>query len=290
MSVRPLALYTLVCAIALSAFALGGEEQTLRARLAGLHVSAHQGGYQFADSNTIERFRKAVKQGADIVETDLQVSSDGVPFMFHDSYLDPDTDCTGLVSAASAAKIERCTLNGLHHGAQPFEAALIWSGGKVVIDAEFKTPDVIKPAIDLVRKYGAYEWVYFQTGEGTQLYEMARAYDPYVALEAVPSGKTAQSTLDSLLARGDPRLISVQIHPDIATTANLAAIARSGKLISADAFRFGTEFRWGLWPFRTAFCSGVYQLGVNIAISNVPDSCAAQRANAGKLLSISLTR
>ena len=79
-------------------------------------------------------------------------------------------------------------------------------------------------------------------------------------------------------------------HPDIATSQNLAAIARSGKLISADAFRFGTERRWGIWPFRTAFCSGVYQLGVNIAISNVPGHCAAQRDDAAKLLSITLTR
>jgi glycerophosphoryl diester phosphodiesterase len=291
MSGSSLAIYTLLCAIAAPlGLARAGEGVTLRERLAGLHVGAHQGGYQFADSNTIERFEKAAAQGADIVETDLQVSSDGVPFLFHDAYLDPDTECSGLFSSATAAKIEGCKLVGLDHGAQRFEAALAWSRGRVVIDAEFKTPAAIRPAIDLVRRYSAYEWVYFQTGEGTDLYDRARAYDPYVALEVVPAGKSAQATLDSLLARGDPRLISVQIHPDIATSANLAAIARSGKLISADAFRFGTEHRWGIWPFRTAFCSGVYQLGVNIAVSNVPESCAAQRESAGKLLSISLTR
>src|SRR5262249_40065606 len=157
----------LVCAIAAPwGFARAGENATLRERLAGLHVSAHQGGYWFRNSNTIERFGKAVSAGADIVETDLQVSKDGVPFLFHDSYLDPDTECSGPFSAALAVRIEQCTLKGMHHGPQPFEDALIWSQGKVVIDAEFKTPEVIKPAIDLVRKYSAYEWVYFQTGEG----------------------------------------------------------------------------------------------------------------------------
>jgi glycerophosphoryl diester phosphodiesterase len=292
MSASSLAVYALVCAVAWPwAFARAGEGLTLRERLSGLRVGAHQGGYQFADSNTIERFEKAAAQGADIVETDLQVSSDGVPFLFHDAYLDPDTECKGRFSDATAATIEHCNLVGLAHGAERFEAALAWSHGRMVIDAEFKTPAVIKPAIDLVRKYSAYEWVYFQTGAGTKLYEQARAYDPYVALEAVPMGTNAQVTLDSLLARDDDRLISVQVHPGIATSQNLAAIARSGKLISADAFRFGTEHRWGLWPFRTAFCSGVYRLGVNIAVSNVPGSCAGQRdAARSTVLSLSLTR
>jgi glycerophosphoryl diester phosphodiesterase len=293
MSGSSLAIYTLLCAIGAAPWGLAraGEELTLRERLAGLRVGAHQGGYQFADSNTIERFEKAAAQGADIVETDLQASSDGVPFLFHDAYLDPDTECSGRFASAPAAMIEACNLVGLKHGAQRFEDALAWSRGRIVIDAEFNTPDVIRPAIDLVRRYAAYEWVYFQIGEGEEFYDQARAYDPYVALEAVPAGKEAQSTLDHLLARNDPRLISVQIHPDLATSANLQAIARAGKLISADAFRFGTEHRWAFWPFRTAFCSGVYRLGVNIAVSNVPDSCAAQRNGlGGQFLSISVTR
>jgi glycerophosphoryl diester phosphodiesterase len=267
------------------------EERTLRDRLAGFHVSAHQGGYQFSDSNTVERFAKAEAEGADIVETDIQVSSDGVPFLFHDAYLNPDTVCSGPFSSTSAATIEHCTLVGLRHGPEHFEEALAWSRGRVVIDAEFKTPAAVRPAIDLVRKYGAYEWVYFQTGDGTQLYDEARAYDGYVALEAVPSGDTAQLTLDHLLAHDDPRLISVQVHPDLATSLNLVTIARAGKLISADSFRFGTEHRWGIWPFRAAFCSGVYQLGINIAVTNVPGGCAAQRdAARSQFLSFSFTR
>lgn len=284
--------YTVLCAVftLCAADRSFGEERTLRERLAGFHVGAHQGGYQFSDSNTIERFQKAEAEGADIVETDIQVSSDGVPFLFHDAYLNPDTACSGPFSSTSAAVIEHCNLVGLHHGAERFEQALAWSRGRVVIDAEFKTSAAIRPAIDLVRKYSAYEWVYFQTGDGTQLYDEARAYDPYVALEVVPSGKDAQLTLDRLLAHDDPRLISVQLHPDLATSVNLVTIARAGKLISADSFRFGTEHRWGIWPFRAAFCTGVYQLGINIAVTNVPDACVVQRdAARAQFLSFSFT-
>ena len=230
------------------------------------------------NSNTIDRFEAARRAGADIVETDLQLSKDGVPFLFHDTKLDRATTCRGSFSSFSARALAGCRLHHLSHGPERFEALLQWSQGRVLIDAEFKSRAVVRPAIDLVRRYGAYEWVYFQIGTGTELYDEARAYDGYVALEAAPAGREGQSTLDRLLALPDSRLISIQLHPDLATSSNLDAIERSGRLAAADGFRFGTERRWAIWPLeRVAFCTDLYRRGIDIAVTNVPDSCAAQR-------------
>jgi glycerophosphoryl diester phosphodiesterase len=287
-------IYTLSCLIAGTALCSSARADgpTLVARLSGLRVCAHRGGYWFADSNTIERFEKAARQGADIVETDLQVSADGVPFLFHDTDLSPATTCRGRVSSFSAAAIDHCRLHGLPHGPERFEAALDWSKGRVVIDAEFKTPEAIRPAIDLVRSHSAYEWVYFQVGYDQRLYDAARAYDRYVALEAAPRGPDAQLTLDHLLAIRDPRLVSLQLHPDLATRSNIEAIRDSGKLVAADAFRFGTEYRWAIWPFRrVAFCSDLYERGIGVVITNVPGSCAEQRnAASARPLELKLAR
>jgi glycerophosphoryl diester phosphodiesterase len=275
--------YTLLCLAIAAALCTParGDDRTLIDRLSGFRVCAHRGGYSYADSNTIARFATALRQGADVVETDLQVSSDGVPFLFHDTDLSRATNCRGSISAHSASSIEQCRLRGLAQGPDRFEAALQWSQGRIVIDAEFKSPMVVRPAIDLVRRYSAYEWVYFQVGESQRLYDEARAYDAYVALEAAPQGRGDQLTLDRLLALRDPRLVSVQLHPDLATPANLEAIRRSGKLASADAFRFGTERRFAIWPFhRVAFCAELYRLGINIAVTNVPESCAEQKTAA----------
>ena len=272
-------LYTFLCLsiVSLSA-AAGADQPTLVDRLSGSRVCAHRGGYSFPDSNTIERFAKAARQGADIVETDLQLSADGVPFLFHDTKLDPATICRGPVSAFPADAIDHCRLHGLSHGPERFESALQWSRGRIVIDAEFKSPEVIRPAIDLVRRYSAYEWVYFQVGYRMDMYREARAYDPRVALEAAPRGPSAQLTLDRLLQLRDPRLVSVQLHPDLATSSNIEAIRRSGKLVAADGFRFGTEYRWVIWPFRrVAFCSDLYRRGIGVVVTNVPASCAEQR-------------
>lgn len=255
-----------------------GDDRTLIDRLSGFRVCAHRGGYSYADSNTIARFGTALRQGADIVETDLQASSDGVPFLFHDTDLSPATNCHGPISEYSASRIELCRLRNLTQSPERFETALQWSRGRVVIDAELKSPKVVRPAIDLVRRYDAYEWVYFQVGAGVRLYDEARAYDGYVALEAAPRGRDAQLTLDRMLAIRDPRLVSLQLDPDLATQPNLEAIQLSGKVASADAFRFGTERRFSIWPLqRIAFCARLYRLGINIAVTNVPESCAEQR-------------
>jgi glycerophosphoryl diester phosphodiesterase family protein len=274
---RLLAIGCLVIGAGFSAEAQA-EEPSLLERLIGFHVCAHRGGYWFANSNTIERFEAARREGVDVVETDLQLSRDGVPFLFHDSTLDRATTCRGPFSSYSARALAGCRLHHLAHGPERFEAALQWSQGRVMIDAEFKSRAVVRPAIDLVRRYAAYEWVYFQVGARPELYDEARGYDGYVALEAAPRGRTGQSTLDHLLALPDPRLISVQLHPGLATTANIDAIHRSSRLAAADGFRFGTERRWAVWPFqRLAFCTDLYRLGVDIAVTNVPDSCVEQR-------------
>jgi glycerophosphoryl diester phosphodiesterase len=267
-------------------FALGAllcaqakAEPTILERLNGARVCAHRGGgYGHVDANTIERFDMAVRDGADVVETDLQLSLDGVPFMFHDDDMEPNTTCFGHVEGLTAKAIEHCRLHTLRHGPQRFEDALRWSQGRVVIDAEFKTLDVIRPAIDLVRRYGAYEWVYFQVGYQQRFYDEARAYDPRVALEYAPRGPDSQLVLDRLLQVRDPRLISVQLHPELASESNIQAIRRSGKIVSADGFRFGDERQWNWWPFPTvAFCTDLYQRGINVVITNLPASCARQR-------------
>jgi len=50
-------------------------------------VIAHRGARAFAPENTIEAFDKAFVIGADAVELDVQLSADGVPFLWHDSDL-----------------------------------------------------------------------------------------------------------------------------------------------------------------------------------------------------------
>lgn len=50
-------------------------------------VFGHRGACGYCVENTISSFNKAVEQGADGLETDVYVTTDGIPFLFHDSTL-----------------------------------------------------------------------------------------------------------------------------------------------------------------------------------------------------------
>lgn len=58
---------------------------------------AHRGYSGKFDENTIIAFKKAIEYGADGIETDIQLSKDGVPVIIHDETLDRTTNGQGFV-------------------------------------------------------------------------------------------------------------------------------------------------------------------------------------------------
>jgi glycerophosphoryl diester phosphodiesterase len=278
----------MLCGLLIAIGVLGGAhsvaapplQPTLRERLAGLRVVAHRGGRGFYDSNTIARFEKTRQQGVDAIETDLRLSADGVPFLFHNRTLGHTTNCQGPIDALPAAAIERCQLKGLGQSPDTFEEALRWSAGRVVLNVEFKTLASIAPAIELVRKYDAYEWVIFQVQSRSAAYQIARSQDPRVALLAAPRGPNADAQLADLLALHDEQLVVIELHPELLTRENLERIRSAGKLASINAWYLGRErtSALGIWPFvRVAACTQAFASGVTIAVTNVPEDCLRQR-------------
>jgi glycerophosphoryl diester phosphodiesterase len=83
-----------------------------------LDFHAHRGGgltngRPAALENALSTFKTAPKRGADVVELDVHVSKDGVPFVIHDGTLDRTTDCEGPVGDASADKLDTCHVDAL---------------------------------------------------------------------------------------------------------------------------------------------------------------------------------
>lgn len=78
-------------------------------------VIAHQGGDGLWPGNTMFAFQKAADLGADVLEMDLHVTSDGVLVLMHDETVDRTTDGSG--------EIESITLNEM----KTFDAGYDWS-------------------------------------------------------------------------------------------------------------------------------------------------------------------
>jgi glycerophosphoryl diester phosphodiesterase len=67
---------------------------------------AHRGNRVACPENTLASFRRALSDGADVLETDLHVSSDGVFVCIHDATLDRTTDGRGPVESRTIAELK----------------------------------------------------------------------------------------------------------------------------------------------------------------------------------------
>ena len=78
---------------------------------------AHRGNRSRFPENTPAAFRQAIADGADIVETDLHVSSDGAFVCIHDATLERATGLRGAVGDMTLAQLK--SLPGGEEGAMP---------------------------------------------------------------------------------------------------------------------------------------------------------------------------
>jgi glycerophosphoryl diester phosphodiesterase len=70
-------------------------------------VFAHRGGCALGPENTVPTFERGLAAGADGLEMDVRLSSDGLVVVCHDGTLDRTTDATGRLNKYTAAELSR---------------------------------------------------------------------------------------------------------------------------------------------------------------------------------------
>ena len=96
-------------------------KQALRNRPRPL-VMAHRGNSVRCPENTMAAFHQAIADGADIIETDLHVSSDGVLMCIHDATVDRTTNGQGAVREMTCDQLQAFSAN---YGKTGFEREAI---------------------------------------------------------------------------------------------------------------------------------------------------------------------
>jgi len=71
-----------------------------------MHFIAHRGAPALAPENTLPSLRKAIELGAHFVETDVQLTRDGIPVLFHDRTLERLCGRSGAIGDFSFREIE----------------------------------------------------------------------------------------------------------------------------------------------------------------------------------------
>lgn len=77
-------------------------------------VWAHRGACAYAPENTLEAFELAVRQGADGVELDVQLTKDGKLAVIHDETIDRTCNGSGRVKDFTMAELKKFSCNKTH--------------------------------------------------------------------------------------------------------------------------------------------------------------------------------
>ncbi len=70
------------------------------------YLMAHRGNRVACPENTLAAFRRALVDGADIIETDLHLTADGVFVCIHDATVDRTTNGHGPVAEMTLAQMK----------------------------------------------------------------------------------------------------------------------------------------------------------------------------------------
>ncbi len=129
-------------------------------------VAGHRGDPAHYPENTMRSFESAIEKGADMIETDIHVSKDGVLVLIHDATVDRTTDGAGKVIDKTYAQLRQLnagTLDDFQHIPTLDEFLKLASKLDIFINLEIKEyyngsnaefcQQVIDKVIDLVEKY-----------------------------------------------------------------------------------------------------------------------------------------
>lgn len=138
-----------------------------------LLIAAHRAGHLHAPENSLAAIDEAVIEGADLIEIDIKVSADGVPYLMHDQTVTRTTGAKGDAERLTYAQVRALPLKG---GAEPpptLLEALRRSCGRVLVDLDLKT-ERVAPIVAIVEGLGMLDQVIFFDGDSRVLRQVRK--------------------------------------------------------------------------------------------------------------------
>lgn len=145
-------------------------------------IFAHRGFHQQYPENSMAAFRAAISLGAQGIETDVHLSKDHVPVIFHDESLKRMTGYMGELKDLTLSELKKLRLNSTEQipTLAEFLKYLQDVDFKGVLNLEFKTdrihyPEIEKLTLEVIQQYKAdYQLIFssFDSDTIIKLHEM----------------------------------------------------------------------------------------------------------------------
>ena len=170
---------------------------------------AHRGFAPDGAENTMRAFRAAYQLGFRQLETDIRVTADGIPVLFHDPVLDRLTNHTGPLRRRTWAELADLRVAG----AEPIPRLtdLLTELSDCFINLDLKVDEAIGPTLDVLRDTGSWRRVRLASFSHRRLLAARQAAGPDVAsalsppeVAALLAGRTGRLPAGAKLAAQVP--------------------------------------------------------------------------------------
>lgn len=139
-----------------------------------MQIWAHRGASGYAPENTLEAFELAMKQQADGVELDVQLTRDGELVVIHDETIDRVSNRSGWVKDFTLAELKRFRFNKIKPEYEKVtiptlkEVYQLLKHTDMIINVELKTgllfyEGIEKKVLDLTAKFGMEDRVIYSS-------------------------------------------------------------------------------------------------------------------------------
>jgi glycerophosphoryl diester phosphodiesterase len=117
----------------------------------GVWNIAHRGASVDRPENTLAAFEEAVRQGADVIEADIRVTSDGELLVLHDATLDRTTNAQGALAEANYARARSLDAGRGERIPTPDEVLEV-ARDRVRVTFDIKDDDAVDGLVAMVRE------------------------------------------------------------------------------------------------------------------------------------------
>lgn len=171
-------------------------------------VAAHRAAHAKYPENSIDAIREAIRLNVDLVEIDVKVSKDGVPFLMHDRTMDRTTNGKGDPEQLSWSELQELSIvdkgKVTRYKIPSLEAALAAAHGKILVDLDLKT-DRIDDVIRIVEKTDMQDDVLFFDSDFAVLQRVRSKNANFMIMPRAYSAAQA----DSAIVLFDPPVVHI---------------------------------------------------------------------------------
>ena len=150
----------------------------------GVAVLAHRGGSLESYENTIESFHYSKNIGCKFIETDVQLSSDGIPYIFHDDTFLRLLGKNIIFNSLDSSEIDKLRLFENHP--IPKLDTVLKTFPDLYFQIDVKTDEVALPTLEVIKKNNAMNRVCIASFSSKRLQNVYMQY-PDICLSMGPN-------------------------------------------------------------------------------------------------------